>query len=159
MIEFNELLETLQAEALADKFEPTQTSVWENICRQYSKKFFTPLHAVLKMDPEFVIRQIYADQMDEANFDDHLENLVDLLKHLEDPEYDADAEKEMDEFIAKAEAEEKERIAKGLPLKSVFRKGHQPAAKKPELPKPIEPELPKSGSANLGNLSEDENER
>lgn len=159
MIEFNELLEVLQAEALADKFEPTQTSVWENICRQYSKKFVTPLHIVLKMDPEFVIRQIYADQMDEANFDDHLEHLVDLLKHLEDPEYDADAEKDLQDFIAQAEAEEEERKAQGLPLKSIFRKGHKKVEPKKVEEKPVEPEAPKSGTANLGGLADDENER
>jgi len=161
MIDFNEFLGTLQAEALSDKFQPTQTSVWESICRQYSKKFFTPLHVVLKMDPEFVVRQNYADQMDEANFDDHLENFIDLLKHLEDPEYDADTEKDLKNFIAQAEAEEEDRKSKGLPLSSIFRKGHKISKVKKKAEKVVQQEVdqPKSGSIDLSHLGDDENER
>ena len=155
MIDFSEIIELCQAEALSDKFDPTQISIWENICRTYSKKFFTPLHEVLKMDVEFVLRQIYADQMDEANFEEHLDDLVDLLNHLEDPDYDSDAEKDLQKFIKEAEEEEKERIANRLPLKSIFKKGHE--LKKPKII--LAEELPKSGGINLAHLVDDENER
>lgn len=167
MITFNELLELCKAEALSDKLIPTHISVWENICRQYSKAFFTPLHEVMKMDPEYVMRQVFANQLDEVDPSEHIEHLDDSLHELEDPNWSADAEEDLQKFLKEAEAEEAERVAKGIPLKKIFRKGtklsdHVPAKKveeKPTEPKQEIKELPKSGGIDLSSLANDENER
>lgn len=143
MIEFKDLLDYCRAESLANRVAPTELSVWRAICREYSETFHTPLHLVLEMDPEFVILNVYEKQAEDIDLEDYqrLEHLMDILRAIEDPNYEANQKAEQDEFDRKAELEEEERIRSGravhkslqkdLDAKRLLEKGEQPAPAKP----------------------------
>lgn len=155
MIEFKELLDFCQAEAIANKLRPTEDSVWRAICRSYSKMFHTPLVDVLDMDPEHVVLHVYEEQLDEVDDDkyENLEKMLDTILTIEDPEYERIKNERLEEDIAKYEAEEEERIRLNKPI--------HPALAKPgplDAPTDLPPEAPKSGSIDLSYLEdEDEN--
>jgi len=149
VIEFKELLEYCQAEAIANKFAPTEVSVWRALCRTYSEKFHTPLVQVLEMDPEHVILNVYEAQSESLDTDDYqkLEHIMDTLQTIKDPEYERVKMNEQAEFDRRAEEEEAERIKAGRPVyqgksKSLFKKDQAPEDQKPT-----------GGSINLDYLS------
>lgn len=153
---FEELLMYCQAEALAAKVNPDEESIYRSICRGYSKKFNTPLHVVMEMDPEHVIRTHYEDQLDEVDLKDNIEEITDVIFGLADPDYEKKKEAELDEFAAQAEREEEERIKSGRPI-------HKSLAIQPSLKnslseqKPILPEnAPTEGHIDLSYLEKEE---
>jgi hypothetical protein len=137
MIEFKDLLEYCQVQAIASKVSPTEDSVWRSLCRTYSTLFHTPLNMVLEMDPEHVILNVYEHQTEEVDTDDYqkLEHIMDILLGVEDPNYEANKRNEQDEFDKQAEAEEAERVKKGLPVyqpkKTLLKKDEKSQEKKP----------------------------
>lgn len=149
MINFKDLLDACQALALSAKLEPNEEAVWRSICRSYSKKFNTPLHVVLTLDPEHVILNHYEEQLEDIDAEEQAEQLLDIIYGLEDPEYEQQKREELDSFIKEAEEQEKERIKAGRPIHKAL---------KDELPKFDKPkELPKSGGINLSYLESEEN--
>lgn len=118
MISYSDLLATYHAEAIKNTLESTEVAVHRQICREYSKAFHTPLHLVLKMDPAEVILAFYEEQLSNFNpeEDGHIESLLDRIYALEDPEYEKEKRREMDDFDKKAEEEEEERLAEGRPI-------------------------------------------
>lgn len=154
MIEFKDLVEYCQAEAIASRMTPTEDSVYRAICREYSEMFHTPLPQVLELDPEHVILNVYEKQAESMDIEDYqkLERILDTLRSIEDPNYEATKNKEQEEFDRQAELEEEERIKAGRPVYQ---------AKKKTLPKNDEtPEkkLPTGGSINLEYLSKADRE-
>jgi hypothetical protein len=154
MINFRELLEYCQAEAIASKVAPTEDSTWRSLCRDYSEMFHTPLYLVLEMDPEHVILNVYEKQAESMDIEDYqrLEHIMDTILGIEDPNYEAKKTKEQEEFDRQAELEEEERIKAGRPVYQ---------AKKKTLPKNDEtPEkkLPTGGMVNLDYLSKQDSE-
>lgn len=154
MIDFKELLEYCQAEAICSRMIQTETSVWRKICREYSKLFHTPLQDVMRMDPEHVILNVYEEQASDMDIEDFnkLEHIMDTLRTIEDPNYESSRRDEQDEFDRKAEQEEEERIKAGRPVY---------VPKKKTLPKkPDEPakKLPTGGMVNLDYLSKIDSE-
>ena len=91
MIDFKDLLDTCQAEAIANKLSPTESSIWRSLARSYSKLFSTPLHLVLNMDSEHVILNVYEYQLKDLDEDkiENLEHLMETIYTIEDPDYDA----------------------------------------------------------------------
>ena len=153
MVDYQYLLDYCQIEALANAVRPTESSSFRAICRSYSKLFPTPLHLVLNLDPEFVILNVYehqAESLDLKNYQ-RLEDLLDRLSSIDDPNHESKKKKEQEEFDRKAEAEEAERIKAGRPV-------HQP--KKTLLKKEEKPEekRPTQGSINLDLLAQMQNE-
>lgn len=152
MIDFKDLLEYCQAEAIASKMAPTEDSHWRSICRTYSELFHTPLYMVLEMDPEHVILNVYEKQAEDMDTEDYnkLEHIMDTLRIIEDPEYEASRNKEQEEFDRRAEEEEAERIKAGRPV-------YQAKNKMPSLA-PDEKKMPTGGSINLDYLSKQDSE-
>jgi hypothetical protein len=148
-MEFKELLEALQIEGILDKFYPTDASVWESICREYSKQFHTPLHLVLEMPPTFILRHYYANQLDDIKLDDKAEHLLEIIRAIEDPNYEKTKEEEITEFLDDAEREEEERVKSGISLS-------QHLSKKKKNKKPAKPEEPKKGFIDLSYLEREE---
>lgn len=151
-LEFKDLLDYCQAEAIANKLRPTEDSVYRAICRSYSKMFHTPLIEVLSMNPEHVILEVYEEQLEDVDTDkfENLERIMDTLMSIEDPDYERVRNEKLDEDIAKYEAEEEERIRLGKPV--------HPSLAKPgplDAPPPA-PETPKSGSVDLSYLEREE---
>lgn len=163
MIDFKDLLEYCQAEAIASRVSPTEDSVWRNLCRQYSKKFHTPLSLVLEMDPEHVILNVYEDQAEEMELEDYqkLEHVLDIIKGIEDPNYEAAKAAEQDEFDRQAELEEEERIKSGKAVHPALQRklNEKLAADKAKAEgKEPEPEKPKQGFIDLSYLSKGDSE-
>lgn len=154
MIEFKDLLDYCQAEAIANKLSPTEASVYRAVCRSYSKMFHTPLIQVLAMDPEHVILEVYEEQLDSVDDDkyENLEKMLDTILTIEDPEYERLKNEKLDDDIAMYEAEEEERLRLNKPV-------HPSLAKPGPLDAPAAiPEAPKSGKVDLSHL-DDENNR
>ena len=152
-MDLKELLEYCESIALAGKLSPTEDSVWRSICRSYSRKFSTPLHLVMEMEPEFVITQFYEDQFDDVDEEDQIEKIYDMILTLEDPEYAKQKQEELDSFIEQAELEEQERIKNNKPIHPALRGESQP-----NIPKLQEPPKPTSGSVSLSHLASEESE-
>lgn len=136
------LLELAQARAIFNKLKPTEASVWRGVMREYSRSFSTPLHEVIKLDPEVVLLNLYEYQFDALDLEEDADfnRLMDTLHKLEDPDYDANHDKEEEEYNKKAVLEEEERLKKKALKKKV------PVEDKPK-------ELPKAGGINLGYLA------
>jgi len=154
MIEFKELLDFCQAEAIANKMAPTEASVWRALCRQYSEKFHTPLVQVLEMDPEHVILNVFEAQSEDMDVEDYqkLEHIMDTLQTINDPEYERAKAGEQAEFDRRAEEEEAKRIAAGKPVYQGKRKNTFGKTEAPEEKKPT------GGSINLDYLSKQDSE-
>ena len=146
-LEFKDLLDFCQAEAIANKLQPTEASVYRALCRSYSKMFHTPLREVLDMDAEHVILNVYEEQLESADEEkyEHLEKMIDTIYQIEDPNYERTKSEAFEEDIAMYEREEAERIRLGKPI-------HPSLAKKGEPTLVPEPELPKHGSIDLSYL-------
>jgi hypothetical protein len=156
---FEELLDLATAEALASRLEPTEDYAWRKICRQYSKKFFTPLHEVFAMNPEEVALHVFEDTLETFDTDEHMEQLLDLIYTLEDPEYAKHKEEEMQEFINDAVREEQERTREGRPIHPALGKDQSSGKlnSKAEIRK--EASLPAGGMVDLSYLDKNDNER
>lgn len=144
-MELKDLLETAQALALANKLAPNEEAAWNRVARAYSKTFHTPLHEVVKLDPEQVALAYYEEQMESWKEDEHMEDILDLIYGLQDPNYDANKEKELREQYKRIEEEEAIRIADGRAI-------HHSLEKKA----PTEKTLPKGGSLDLSYMGDKE---
>src|SRR5579863_6632204 len=113
---FDELLDAASAEALACKMEPTVESTWRKIARTYSERFCTPLDQTLKLDPHMVALHVFESNLESYDNDEHLENLLDMIYTLSDPDYAAQKEVELEEFIKESRRQEAERIKAGRPI-------------------------------------------
>lgn len=140
------LSEAAETEALLSKFISTEESQWRAVERKYSKTFFTPLHEVRKLDPYFVLLSIIEDDFLKYTIhnEDHVEFLIERMNSILDPDYDANREKEEDEYNRKAVEEEELRLEKIKAKKEAKDKKNKPK------------ELPKSGGINLAYLSENQ---
>lgn len=166
MSNFQILLNTLRAESIADKIYPSEESIWRYMCRQYSKAFFTPLHIVNELPIEEVVKAVYEHQLDNVEVDDNIEYLMEQIYRIEDPEYDADKEKELQEFIRQAEEEEEARLAMNKPVHKEAESNPLDMASKKTISEKtvleteeIPPGLPKEGFLDLSYLEDSENER
>lgn len=154
-ISFKDILDTAQSEAIADKLQPTERSIYEYFCRQYATNFSTPLSVVFGMDAVEVIRQVLSHRMDSEDEDEQLEKYLDTIYGIEDPEYEKIKEQELADFIENAREDDEERRRLGKPI-------HPAMAKEGGLPTPPEPpksKFPKSGGIDLSYLEKDKNNR
>ncbi len=156
MIEnFDLLVQTVRAEAIAFKLYPNLESMWRYYCRLYSQKFYTPLLQVLELDPEHVLLNVMESNMDDKDVVEQIEEMMDKIYSIEDPEYDAKLRNEQDDFDRRAEEEEEDRQRLGKPLHkslagSPFEK--KVLKKEPEQVK----ETPSQGFIDLSYLDKEE---
>jgi|ERR1700677_765267 len=151
MISINDVIDFCRAEALAGKLHPTEVSDWRWFCREYSKTFHTPLHFVMnELEAEHVILCVLEEGLDSKRLSkrEDFETIIEELRRLEDPEYEHNKEKEIEDWTAGIEDWEADRLKKGAPLP---RKGA-----KQEPVEPIKTQMPKEGGINLSYLAEEE---
>lgn len=148
----NDIIEFCKAQALSYKLYPSEESNYRWFCREYSKTFHTPLDQVMSMDPEHVILCILEENLDHKRISDRedFESIVKDLRILEDPDYDSNQEKELDEFVAGIEEWDKNRnkSGTGIPTKNINK------FKDEKLP-----EAPKKGFVNFSYLEDSQNEK
>lgn len=159
-MEFKDLLDYCQAQAIANTLENTELSVWRNLCRNYSTRFSTPLHLCLDgtIPMEDIMLAVFEDQLDNFEEEKDLENILDTIYAMEDPEYEKQKRDELEDFIIKAEKEEEDRLAAGKPIHRALR-GEASLPTEETLPEKKPLELPKSGGINLSYLEKEENGR
>ena len=152
-LEFEELVEICKAEAIAFKLFPTEQSSWRYFCRKFSEKFHTPLKEVFEMDPEMVILNVYESQLEDLTIEDKIDQIMEQIYTIEDPNYESQKEEDLEDFIRQAELEEEERIAKGEGLKIRSQKNRfNPSKKDPDTPK----DLPKEGFVDFSHFETEE---
>lgn len=156
--EFQVLVENCKAKAIAGKLEPSEESLYRSYCREFSVVFNTPLYQVFKeLDPHFVILSVMEHHLEDADPVENMEELLDQIYILQDPDYNKTKRDEVKAFIKEAEEEEAKRIAAGRPihkdlLEEVSTKGTTP------VQTPTQPtKLPQSGGVNLAYLEREEN--
>ena len=151
---FRDLIDTASSLALSDHLSPTEISVWERYCRDFSSKFATPLLEVRAMDPLFVLQQVSADNLSEFNAEENMENLFEMLGSLADPDYDIKKERAIREEMAQIEEREAERIREGRAVHSSMEKDKRViSADQPPKEKPPVQQLPKSGGLNMSAIN------
>lgn len=154
-----DIVDYCRALAIADSLSAGEVANWRYMCRQYSKAFHTPLHLVLEMEPEHVILAFFEDQMDRKDVDDEVENLLDSIYELEDPNYTAEKRSELDGFIKEAEREERERVKANKPIHPALRAENEVSLKNtPESPVEPTPDKPTGGHIDLSYLADNDNE-
>jgi len=161
---FKALVEHAKAVAMADKLQPNELSEYMFICRQYSKNFNTPLHVVMNdLDPEHVILTFFQNQYDDLDTDEHMEDILDMIYEMRDPNYSREKREELKEFIKQAKREEKARIAAGKPIHPSMKSDEvnlkTPVTKntsQKEAPGAVE--LPTGGSIDLSRFNQDREE-
>lgn len=156
MIEFKDILDVCQAEAIASKVSPTEESIYRDMCRSYSKMFNTPLPLVLDMDPEHVILNVYEERLaslDETKYES-LEKMLDTVLTIEDPNYERVKEDKLSKDIEKYEKEEEERVASGRAIHPSL-KNRTPVVKKDDE-ELEEYTKPTSGSVDFSGMKESE---
>lgn len=154
---FRDLIETSQSIALADKLAPSDEANWHYFCREYSKTFFTPLHEVLKFDPEFVITQMYAELFSKLDPEEQGEEIQDIISSLSDPEFDVKRERAYRDELKRMVEEENERLERGEGVHPSLDKGKAFGAQ-PEPSNEVLKELPKSGGINMNLIRQLQNE-
>lgn len=152
-VEFQDLLDLLHAEAIANTLSPTEASVYRTVCRSYSKKFNTPLHVVFELDPEIVILNVYEEKLDAMDTEDGLEDLIDTIRGIQDPAYEEQKVKEQDEFDKRAEEEEAARVKAGRPIHSALKNMVSLKETVSENGKNSKEKLPIGGSLDLSHMS------
>lgn len=151
----SELLDCCKAEAIRNTVEPTEDSVWREICREYSKKFSTPLHLCLDgtIPAEDIVLANFEEQLSTFSADDHLDKILEEIYTLADPSYEKGQKKEVDDFMEKAERDEEERLKLGKLI-------HKGMKEKSPLETDIAPQMvvkkKTSGSINLSYLAREE---
>lgn len=153
---FKELLQTCQAKAMDQKLNPTEESVWRGICRYYSRTFNTALTEVYQLDPMEVMLTFYESKLEEVDTEDQIEDILEAIYAIEDPEYEAEKRKELQDFIDRANEEEEERVRLGKPIHSKM--GRKTATDK-SLSKEegaVELPQPKGGHIDLSYLEAEE---
>jgi hypothetical protein len=151
-MDFRDLLELGNAEAIANTISSTEVAVWRRICRRYSEKFSTPLHLCLDgtIPAEDVILAYFESELEGYSEDDHIEQILDQIYSLEDPNYQAQKDQSINDDIKKYEREEADRIAAGRPIHKAMKEEAPLAQTKQEEIKQ------KSGGINLAYLAKEE---
>jgi hypothetical protein len=155
---FYEILEYCKANAIANTLQPNEVYIWRKLCRDYSKKFNEPLTEVMEMNPEHILTAIFEDQLDSYNVEENIEDLVDKIYSMENPEYEKEKEDELKQFIEDAETLEKERIKNRKPIHKALKDevSLRDTSEKSYLDKKNKPA---SGSINLEYLEKLDNEK
>jgi hypothetical protein len=155
MIFLNEIIESCKAEAIAGRLAPNEVNEWRYYCREYSKIFHTPLHIVETMAPEKVILAFFEEQLAKKNLSepDQFEAIIEEVRRLQDPNYDANKEIAEDDYVKGIEAWEAERIRKGAPIPRPQKKKKKEESK----PEPVE-ETRKHGFVDLSRFANETEE-
>ena len=151
---FNELMESAQAIALESKLRPDELATWNLTCREFSKRFHTPLLEVHKLDPMFVMTELYSDQLADWDSEERIDDLTDLLGSLTDPEYDVKKERTFREEMRRIMEDEEERVKSGRAVHESLEPKSFGEKPKDEAPN----KLPASGGINMDLIKQLQNE-
>lgn len=161
LVQFDDLLKLCKAEAAENLLYPTEVTVFNSLCREFSKRFNTPLPQVLELDPEFVMRHVFEDDYskntDLSKYED-LEWLNERVGEMLDPDFHKKKEVEIIDFMKQAVRDDQERVKLGKPIHPAMKEHVNPLdspKKSSEMEKP-KVELPAHGGVNFDYLGKNE---
>jgi hypothetical protein len=99
MSDYYSLLEFEQLKAIQCALEPSLESAFRIKCRQYSDRFKTPLHLVMDLNPAFVLQHLYEDQYSVQEVEEDLQNVLELLYKVRDPNYEPMDQQEIEGLV------------------------------------------------------------
>lgn len=115
--------------------------------REYAETFHTPLHDVVKLDPEFVLRHIYENKYSHSEVNGELEDFLEKLYQFKDPSYQRITNEETEALVDAVLNKELKRA--GLQKETI---GNKPVPQKEAK----EPAKPKSGGMKFDDLEAQE---
>ena len=155
-INFKEIIDACQAEALANKLSPSEDSVYRSLTRRYSKRFNVSLATVRLMSIHDILLDLYEDQLEDIDTDDHLEDFKESIRKIKDPNYEENEEAAMDDFEEQALREEEERIKAGKPVHHSLRKQASLEKRVSEVPEAKSEKNPTGGFIDLSYLEKED---
>lgn len=162
-MDIEEIISFCQATGIHNRFYPDAAALYRKFCRIYSKTFHTPLFEVEKLDAIHVVQAVTEDRLEGFDLEDdtHVMQLLERILVIRDPNYIAEAEEDLKDWIEEAEADEEERVKNNISLtkalKPTYKDPFVRAAVKAAEEK-VKKELPKQGGINLSYLDESDNE-
>jgi len=150
-VNFYSLFEYCELKAIDACLDPTPDSIWRIRCRQYSEKFYTPLHVVMnELDPIMVLQALYEDKYHPSIVEQEAEDLLEKLYLIKDPTYRRVSREEEEAMVDAVLNREIARAAKKKPpTQQTIQEDIKKAEKK---------SLPKSGGMDFGNLEKIDSE-
>lgn len=151
---FSDLVQAAKATAILEKISPNEESVYRNACREYSKRFHVSLKEVLEMNPYNVYLDLFGDQMSGYNLEDidNINDLLDQLYSIKDPDYDIEQEKAFRKELSEIEEDEERRLALGEAIHPVLEPKNKPPEESPAK------EMPKTGGLNMDLIKQLQND-
>lgn len=146
MIDFYDLFELAQIKAIESAISPSLDSIWRMKAREYSVMFYTPLHVVMKeLDPSMVLQALYEAKYPPSIVDEELEELLDKLNLLKDPNYSRMSKEDTEDLVDSVLNKEIKRLGKKkTPTQETIKQEIKASEAKPKISK--------SGSMNFGEL-------
>jgi len=94
------LFEIAQIKAIHNALEPTMDSIWRARCRDYSKRFYTPLHVVMEdLDPEMVLLALNEERYPISCVEEELPELMETLYKIKDPSYTSISKEDIEAMV------------------------------------------------------------
>jgi hypothetical protein len=87
MFDFYSIFEIAQIRAMHEAIDPGMESIWRMKCREYSQRFYTPLHEVSKLDPAFILQALYEEHYTPSVIAEEMEDILEKLYQIQDPNY------------------------------------------------------------------------
>jgi hypothetical protein len=95
-----DLCELHEIKAIGAALQPSVEAYWRRKCRDYSVKFHTPLHTVMnELDPSIVLQALYEDLYDPRIVNEELEELLETLNIIKDPNYSKLDPQELEDLV------------------------------------------------------------
>jgi len=146
-MDFYTALEISQLRAIHAALEPSAESIWRMKCRQYSEKFYTPLHVVMnQLDPMLVLQALYETQYPPSVIEEELDDILERLYSIKDPEYSAMSKEQVEDLVDAVMNKEIKRTSK---VKAPTQQTITSEIKAAEVKKLT---TPKSGGMDFGSL-------
>jgi hypothetical protein len=146
-LDFYQLMELSQLRAINCAIEPSRDSLWREKCREYSVRFFTPLHIVINdLDPMFILQALYEEQFSRFIVEEELEEILEKLYTVRDPDYTSVSKEELEELVDNV-------LNKEIARKSKKKKPTQETIQNDIKENSKKSLLPKSGSMSFKDLN------
>jgi hypothetical protein len=147
-MDFYDILELAELKAIESAISPTMETIWRMRARDYSQKFFTPLHIVLnELNPMMVLQALYEDKYPPSIVKDELEELLEYLYKIKDPTYEKMSKEDVENLVDAVINKENSRKTRN---KKLTPENIEAEIKTQEVKKTF----PKSGSMSFDNLND-----
>jgi hypothetical protein len=149
-MDFFDVLEYWQIEAIKLALKQDAQYVWRRKCREYSQMFNTPLHEVYKLDTDFVLQNLSEATYNTEHVHENIDEILDVLRKTKDPTYEKFEQEEIEDLVDMVINKENKRKTKMNQEVSL-------PGKMPVEPKVVK-DLPKKGGISFKELAEKESE-